>query len=131
MYLARDTIHSDQAERPQDQQPKTDQNRKEVNKMTMTKVNASTQKGQAIIYDHQHARYTDIYQAYGKPSTRKVRSFYEIKDRAVNTPGYNHDLRISGAGSHFYSTVYSFTQEGKTHIVKDTASNVYMVTLDD
>jgi len=95
----------------------------------MTKVNATTQKGQAILWDHQHARYDSIYDAYDRPSRAKVESFEAIKRRAVNTPGYNHDLRVAGRGSHNYSTVYSFTQDGKTIVVKDTKCNVFYVEL--
>jgi len=95
----------------------------------MTKVKANTQKGLGIIWDFEHARYNDIYDAYDRPSNVKVRTFNEIKERALQTAGYNRDLRVAGRGTHTYSTVYSFTDENGTHIVKDTKSNTYIVTI--
>lgn len=96
----------------------------------MTKVKANTQKGQSIIRDLQYNRnVTDIYDAYGRPSAEKVRTFRDIERRAENTEGYNGDLHITGAGSSFYSTIYSYTVDGITTIVKDTYANTYCVIL--
>ena len=93
----------------------------------MTKVNQNTKAAAHIIYDlfHNTGR-RSIYDAYTRPSSAKVRSFEAIKARALQTEGYNKDLHISGAGSHNYSTVYSFTIDGKTYAVKDTKSNTYI-----
>lgn len=93
----------------------------------MTKVNPNTKAAAAIIYDlYHHTDRTSIYHAYKKPSARKWSSFHAIEARACSTPGYNHDLHITGAGSHNYSTVYSFTEDGKTYAVKDTKANTYI-----
>lgn len=95
-----------------------------------TKVNATTQKGQAIIWDYEHARYADIEDAYERPSNAKRHAFNDIWFRATQTPGYNHDLRVAGRSSHQFSTVYSFTDaDGRKNIVKDTRDHVYLVTL--
>ncbi len=94
---------------------------------TFTKVNKGTQKAAWIIWDLEHnTDKRDIHDAYGRPSVYKVRSFEAIRDRALNTPGYNGDLHISGAGSSFYSTVYSVTADGQTWIIKDTYANTYI-----
>ena len=96
----------------------------------MTKVNATTTKGQAIIWGHKNARYNDIFDAYERPSNKKITAWLNIRRLALETPGYNHDLRVAGRSSHQFSTVYSFTDEsGKITVVKDTAANVYAVTL--
>ena len=95
----------------------------------MTKVNANTQKGRFIIWDFENARFKDIFDAYDRPSSTKVKTFNEIKNRALQTAGYNHDLRVAGRGTRTYSTVYSFTDENGTHIVKDTKSNTFIVTI--
>lgn len=99
--------------------------------LSTTKVNATTQKGQSIIRDLNYNRACDdIFKAYDRPSSRKVSSFLRIWDRAHETEGYNHDLHIVGAGSHFYSTIYSVSNaDGTTSIIKDTRDNVYEVII--
>ena len=93
----------------------------------MTKVNPNTKAAAAIIYDlHHNTGRRTIWEAYQSPSSRKVSSYLAIKARATSTPGYNDDLHITGAGSHNYSTVYSFTEDGKTYAVKDTKANTYI-----
>lgn len=92
-----------------------------------TKVNKGTQKAAGMIRDlGYNATCRDIFDAYDRPSVYKVRSFEAIKSRGLNTPGYNGDLHISGAGSSFYSTVYSVTEDGRTWIIKDTYANTYI-----
>ena len=73
--------------------------------------------------------YNDIYEAYEKPSVYKVRSFNAIRERAYETDGYNHDLQIVGKNCMQYSTLYTFTQDGKTYAVKDTRDNMYITEL--
>ena len=92
-----------------------------------TKVNKGTQKAAWIIWDLDHnTEKRDIYDAYGRPSHEKVRTFEAIRERALDTPGYNGDLHISGAGSSFYSTVYSVTIDGTTYAIKDTYANTFI-----
>lgn len=96
----------------------------------MTKLNANTKKAQAIIHDlarntHLHS----IYDAYDRPSSRKVETFTEIRERAERTQGYNHDLHVAGYNSCMYSTVYSYTVDGKTFVVKDTRDDTYLVEM--
>jgi hypothetical protein len=93
----------------------------------MTKINQNTKAANHMVYDlmHNTSRRT-IWDAYTRPSDAKVNSYEAIRARALNTPGYNRDLHIAGAGSHNYSTVYSYTIDGKTYVVKDTKSNTYI-----
>ena len=97
----------------------------------MTTLKNTTKAGQAIINDYNRTIRNgrqNIWQAYARPSHRKVSTYEEIVKRASETEGYNHDLSVCGANSSFYSTVYSFTDEaGKTFIVKDTHTNTYIV----
>ena len=98
--------------------------------MNMTKVNKGTQKANDIIRDLDYrTNWTSIWSAYDRPSVTKVRTYEDIQRRAWETEGYNHDLHICGANSSFYSTVYSYTQDGKTYVVKDTHCNTYIVEL--
>lgn len=93
----------------------------------MTKINANTKKGQSIINALDRRGYRDIYDAYQRPSSAKVRSFEEIQKRAWETEGYNHDLKVTGANSSFYSTVYSSTVGNVTTVVYDTYADTYVV----
>ena len=96
----------------------------------MTKLNRNTQKAQQIIHElNYNTACDDIYKAYDKPSSRKVSSFLEIWRRANDTEGYNHDLHVVGHSCHMYSTVYSFTVDGSTFVVKDTPCNTYIVEM--
>ena len=99
--------------------------------MMYTDVKNTTQKAQGIIWDYENAqrRPMTIWSAYNRPSEIKVRTYEAIMERAHSTNGYNHDLTVSGANSMSYSTVYSYTENGTTYIVKDTKSNTYRVAL--
>lgn len=96
----------------------------------MTTIKENTKAGQAIINDYlrtmRNGKKT-IYQAYGRPSSTKVESYNAIEKRAVETDGYQHDLSVCGAGSHFFSTIYSVIENGTKYIIKDTKCNVYKV----
>lgn len=96
----------------------------------MKTIKAGTKAGQAIIADYNRFAGTSrsIFTAYGKPSTAKVCAYLDIEKRAKETAGYRNDLAVCGAGSSYFSTIYSFVDEiGKLFIVKDTASNTYIV----
>lgn len=96
----------------------------------MTDIKNTTQKALGIIADWNRATSRaakSIFEAYGKPSSAKINAYFEIKKRAEETAGYNKDLTICGAGSHYFSTIYSYSEDGKTYIVKDTAANTYRV----
>ena len=98
-----------------------------------TTVNKGTKKANYIKWDVENItrwnNYSDIYDAYEKPSIYKVRSFNAINERALETDGYNYDLRITGKNSMQYSTIYTFTEDGKTYAVKDTKDNCYITEL--
>lgn len=97
----------------------------------VTEVKATTKKAEALRQDARQERwtYSDIYEAYERPSVYKVRSFNAIANRARETEGYNNDLKIIGKNCMQYSTVYTFTENGTTYIVKDTKDNTYITTL--
>ena len=93
----------------------------------MTEIKNTTRKAKEIINDSHRAGYPTIYDAYGRPSARKVAIAKEIEARATSTPGYNHDFRIIAACSHFFSTIYSYMENGHRIIIKDTPSYTYKV----
>ena len=99
----------------------------------MKKINIGTKKYYDILWAwHNCNKGEDLEHAYrGKVSSEKRNSFKGIWFRAHQTEGYNDDLKITGASSWFYSTMYSFTQEGRTYVVYDTHANTYIIELED
>ena len=96
----------------------------------MTKVNAGTKKAEAMIWEWENCyKGNSVDEAYVSCSYKKQSSFEDIRLRACSTEGYNHDLKVTSAGSHFYSTMYSFTNDEGTFLVKDTASNTFILKL--
>lgn len=97
----------------------------------MKEYRANTKAAQAIIDDlNRGTNKRTIWDAYGRPSATKVAAFKAIARRAAETIGYNFDLHIVGASSCFFSTIYSYTVDGVTTIIKDTPSQIYKVVLE-
>lgn len=93
----------------------------------MKSINYGTKKAEQIIWTWEHVNKGSIHEAYARPSADKVNSFYKIAERAQRTEGYNHDIKVVGANSFNYSTMYSFTDDkGWTFIVYDTVSNTFI-----
>ena len=95
----------------------------------MKTVNKGTKKWEEIVWKWEHCnKGGDIEKAYRtKPSAEKIRTFNDIRFRANQTEGYNHDLKVVGASCWFYSTMYSFTRESKIFLVYDTPSNTFVL----
>lgn len=86
-----------------------------------------------------------IYNAYNNPSWNKVASWMAINEdyetnnglhaiqvgREFKSLQYNNDIRVTGASSHFYSTIASFidTKTGETWLIKETHANTYACKL--
>lgn len=97
----------------------------------MIKVNPGTKKAEAMIWEWKNCyRGRSIRDVYGKCSAVKKASFSDIELRACSTEGYNHDLKVTSANCYSYSTMYSFTNESGTYIVKDTANNIFILKID-
>lgn len=97
----------------------------------MIKVKNTTKAAKAIIAQF-HSDYWNkgtIYDAYNKPSSRKIRAYEDIEDRARSTEGYNYDLKVVAAGCQTFSTMYSYTDAEGTHIVYDTATYTRVVDI--
>ena len=101
-----------------------------VNGYSMTKVNPGTKKADAMLWTWKNCyKGNDVRTAYGKCSADKKDSFDAIRRRAIETDGYNHDLKVTGANCYSYSTMYSFTNESGTYLVKDTVSNIFILKI--
>ena len=94
----------------------------------MTTINKGTQKHRDLVWTWENCnKGKDLYSAYsGRVSQEKYDTFNDIWFRATQTEGYNHDLKVVAASSWFYSTMYSFTRDGKTFVVYDTHVNTYI-----
>lgn len=97
----------------------------------MKRIKNTTKKAQQIIntFNSRYWNKGSIYEAYRNPSSAKINAYEGIERRAWNTEGYNHDLRITGASSHFFFTMYSFNDAEGTHIVYDTPSDTVEVLI--
>ena len=96
----------------------------------MTKINPGTKKAEAMIYEWKNCwKGDDVRLAYGKCSFDKQVSFDSIRRRACETEGYNHDLKVTSASCYFYSTMYTFTNNEGTFLVKDVKSNTYILKI--
>lgn len=96
----------------------------------MIKVNPGTKKAEAMIYEWEHCnKGANVNAAYHKCSKIKQLTFQDIELRACSTEGYNHDLKVTHASCYSYSTMYSFTNNEGTFIVKDTADNTFILKL--
>lgn len=98
--------------------------------MTFLKNN-KTKQAQSIIrtFNSGWRKGNTIYDAYANPSRAKINAYTAILKRALGTEGYNHDLRITGASCHIFSTMYSYADAEGTHIVYDTPSDTKVVTV--
>ena len=95
----------------------------------MTRLNKGTQKYNNAVWAWWHCDYGTIEQAYAKPSVTKRQTYNDIWFRAMQTEGYNHDLKVTGRSSTQYSTMYSFTRNGICYVVWDTRLNTYIFEL--
>lgn len=96
----------------------------------MVEVKNTTQKGKQIISECKSYGIGDIFNAYNRPSPRKIRAYQEIEARANNTAGYNYNLHVIGANCHNFSTGYTYQDENGNHYaVKDTQTNTYIVLI--
>ena len=88
-------------------------------------VKAGTKQAEGMLATFNDRKWCDkgsIYEAYGRCSSTKVAIWKHIEERAQNTPGYNHDLRVVSRNTFRFSTMYSFTDADGLHIVLDTPS---------
>ena len=72
--------------------------------LEVTLVKASTKKGQQIISAWLNSTKDDIFKAYGKPSSFKVKAFNDIKKEMKEADGSS--LKMTGAGSDYFSCAY-------------------------
>ena len=101
-----------------------------VNGYSMTEINPGTKKADTMIWEWKNCfKGRSVSDAYGRCSSAKMSSYRMILERAISTDGYNGDIKVTSANCHFYSTMYSFTTDAGTYIVKDTASNIFILKI--
>ena len=96
----------------------------------MKQIKNGTKEAQSIIAifnDKKWSNKGSIYDAYGKPSAKKVSIWKAIEKRAKETAGYNDDLRVVSRNGYLFSTMYSYTTDEATYIVYDTKSETKVV----
>jgi hypothetical protein len=111
--------------------------------MRITHVFKETSKqAQYMRYDFEHfSKHRSIYDAYATPSRNKIGAWMSIQydyetnnglhaiqvGREFKSLQYNNDIRVTGASSHFFSTIASFTdtETGEIWLIKETHCNTY------
>ncbi len=99
----------------------------------MKTINPGTKEAASIIALFKDLKWSNkgsIYEAYGKPSATKISVWESIARRALETEGYNKDLRCTSANCYFFSTIYSYTRPDGLFIVYDTPSGAKIVKLE-
>ncbi len=115
--------------------------------MRITHVFKETSKNANIMrweYEH-YSSLRGIYSAYNNPSWNKVEAWMELQNdyetnnglhaiqagRTFKSLRYNNDIRVTGASSHFFSTIASFTdtKTGEIWLIKETHANTYACKL--
>lgn len=87
----------------------------------MITLKKETKRGQEFIYAHKMSRYTDIHEAYGRPSSAKCAAFRKCVEMCNKENGMR--LRITRAGRHFFSVAW-LTDAG---LRVETAYNSYII----
>ena len=96
----------------------------------MIQVNKDTKKAQEMIWEWRNRiAGKTIEEAYTNPSADKISSFNDIWFRAKSTTGYNQDLKVTVKNCYSYSTMYTFTNNEGTFLVKDTKSYTYITQI--
>ena len=79
----------------------------------------------AYVPDKWNNKGNTIYQAYGRPSSRKVSIWYHIESICRSFNGYN--LHITSATGFFFSCCFEFKHAGKKYNMTFTPSKWYQV----
>lgn len=96
-----------------------------INGYAFTPVNENTKRGKDMLTNYSWATDNDIYDAYKTPSKDKVNSFYKLKDKMKELDG--RKMRITGAGSNFYSCGYLIDIEDNTYLIYETHCNSFII----
>ena len=90
---------------------------------SVTKLNWNTSKGIRMLNSYACSKVDDIFKAYNKPSTTKVKTFYQIKDEMRDVDGY--DLRITSKSKDYYSCAYRIKEDNKEYLIYHTVGSRY------
>lgn len=93
-------------------------------------VNKGTKIAETMLWQWRNCNRGEIEKAYSNPSDDKRSAYKDIWFRAKNTEGYNNDLKVVARNSYIFCTMYSYTDDKGTVLVKDTPSNTYCLRLE-
>lgn len=88
-----------------------------------------TKKEQGFKWQYDRASARDIYEAYARPSYRKVNAFRHCIEAAYLLNGY--DCRIPSANCNFFTFAFRYKDaEGKERMQYHTYANTYDFAID-
>ena len=94
--------------------------------LNVTPINPTTKKAEHMIHAYEKSTASTIWQAYGKPSDRKVSAYQKIVKEMSEAKGYG--MRITGAGSDIFSCAYVLKDpEGHRYLIYHTPSNRFAI----
>ena len=93
--------------------------------LNYTFLNYETKRAKRYLTMYDWSTDEDIYDAYKKPSDSKVSSFRNIKATMRDVDGY--DMKITGAGSDYYSCAYKVKVDEGEFLVYETYANRYLI----
>lgn len=87
----------------------------------MKTINANTKRGRRYLEAYRRSTTTDIYEAYERPSTAKIRANYQCRQQMEREGG--HGYKIIGYNCNFFTAAWQ-TAEG---LRVETATYSYIV----
>lgn len=97
----------------------------EKNGYYFTKVNPTTKQRRYMLYDFARAGYKSIYDAYGKPSKRKMDAYEDCELMREWCNGYSG--RVSSRSTTAFSYMFAFDDNEGSYIVKVTKDNNFIM----
>lgn len=89
-----------------------------------------TKKNQGLLWSYEHATARTIWEAYARPSSRKVDAYTrDCLGQLRDLDGY--DGRITGASSHFFSYAFRYMKDGVERLRYITYANNYDFAIEE
>lgn len=83
-------------------------------------ITTNSRLGAGILTSYNLSTKDDIWQAYGKPSSKKVEAWKDCKRLCKEYDGKN--LRIVGANNYFFSAAFHYVKDGQDYLMFITQS---------
>lgn len=93
-----------------------------------TLLRPTTKQAQKMVGAYKRSDIVSIYEAYGRPSGRKVSAMEDCRELCKSLGG--RGLVITGAGSSFFSVGFVFEKDGQDYLAYITPSYQYAIPVE-